>query len=131
MVTLTINTSTQPESIALIKDRKILGAKQWHGKMDETLKLLPAIAGLLKRFRLKFQDINRIIVASGPGGFSALRIGITVANTLAGILKIPLFQVATPDWEIPSLFARCKKVKVAAPTYSIPPNITTPKPRHV
>lgn len=128
MVTLAINTSTQPETIALLKGGKILGVKIWHGNMDETKKLLPSMVQLLKRFRLKFCEIGRIVVASGPGGFSALRIGVTVANTLAGLLKIPLFSIPTPHFQIPFTLKKMKRIRVVAPQYGVPPNIT--KSRH-
>lgn len=115
MITLAINTSTQPENVALFKGEKILREVEWHGNRDETKKLLPAIVKLLKRAKLQFSDINRIQVAKGPGGFSALRIGVTVANTLALILKIPLFEMESG-----------KRVKIAIPKYALPPNITKP-----
>lgn len=118
MITLAINTSSQPELVALFQDGQILGKKQWRGNMDETKKLLMNIANLLKRVRKKWSDVKKIVVACGPGGFTGLRIGVTVANTLAIILKIPIFEMASG-----------KSVKIAIPKYDLPPNIT--KPRHV
>lgn len=112
-ITLIINTSVQPEYVALLKGGKILRKAEWHGNRDETKKLLPAIVKLLKRAQLQFTDIDRIQVAKGPGGFSALRIGVTVANMLALILKIPLFEMESG-----------KRIKVAIPKYSLAPNIT-------
>ena len=88
--------------------------------MDETAKLPPNIVKLLKRARLLFRDIDRIAVAKGPGGFSALRIGVTVANTLALILKIPLFEIGSDK-------RLGKRVKVAIPEYALAPNITKSK----
>lgn len=115
LITLAINTSVQPEYVALFKGKEILEKVEWNGNRDETKKLLPAIVKLLKRANLRFSDIDRICVAKGPGGFSALRIGVTVANTLALILKIPLFEMESG-----------LKVKVAIPKYSLAPNITKP-----
>lgn len=118
MITLAINTSSQPELVALFQDERILGKKQWRGNMDETKKLLMNIANLLKRVGRKWSDIEKIAVACGPGGFTGLRIGVTVVNTLALILKIPIFEMESD-----------KRLKIAIPKYDLPPNIT--KPRHV
>lgn len=120
-LTLVINTSGQPEYVALFRKKGDKVAPfgrvhiEWNGNRDETKKLLPAIVKLLKRANLRFSDIDRICVAKGPGGFSALRIGVTVANTLALILKIPLFEMESG-----------RRVKVAIPKYSLAPNITKP-----
>jgi tRNA threonylcarbamoyladenosine biosynthesis protein TsaB len=113
IITLAINTSVQPENVALLRGKNILEKVQWNGNRDETKKLLPAIVKLLKRADLRFSDIKGIQVAKGPGGFSALRIGVTVANVLALILKIPLFEMETG-----------RRVKIAIPKYSLAPNIT-------
>lgn len=101
MLTLAINTSSTLESVALISDGKVLDEINWKGERDESEKLLPYIAQILKRNKSNFGDIKRIIVISGPGPFSALRIGVTVANTLAFILGVELFSLDTPTfWEM-------------------------------
>ncbi len=65
--------------------------------MDESEKLLPAISDLLKKSRRRFNEIEGVAVVCGPGPFSAVRIGVTVANTLAKILNVPVFEIDTPS----------------------------------
>lgn len=96
MVTLAINTSSSIESVALLNGQKLLGETIWKGQRDESEKLLYFISELLKSSRLSFCDIGRIVVVRGPGPFSALRIGVTVANVLAHCLGSPLFSIDTP-----------------------------------
>lgn len=122
MLTLEINTSTPIETVALSDGKKLLGKISWEGNRDETEKLIPAVTRLLKRHKKTFAGLDGVVAARGPGGFSALRIGVTVANVLASSLKIPLFSYQTTD-----VSRRLKRQKIIAPEYSIAPNITKKK----
>lgn len=90
---LAINTATFHESVALFLKGRLIAEKTWRGNSDESEKLLPAIFSLFKKTRHVFADLDRIVVAKGPGPFSAVRIGTTVANTLAFTLGIPIFSI--------------------------------------
>lgn len=93
MMTLGINTASSKTAIVLLADGKsidvqgpqlrIIAEESWQAHNDEAQKLLPAIAELLQKTGKKFPDIQQIIVVKGPGSFTGLRVGITVANTLA------------------------------------------------
>lgn len=50
--------------------------------------VLPMIETLLKKHALSFKDITAIEVNPGPGSFTGLRVGITIANTLSYLLKV-------------------------------------------
>lgn len=52
--------------------------------------LLPLIEKILEEKKIKLQDLTEIQVNPGPGSFTGIRVGITVANTLAFLLKVPL-----------------------------------------
>jgi tRNA threonylcarbamoyladenosine biosynthesis protein TsaB len=52
--------------------------------------VLPMIEVLLKKHQLSYKDITAIEVNPGPGSFTGLRVGITIANTLSYLLKIPV-----------------------------------------
>jgi len=97
MLTLGINTATQNESIALLKGKNLIGELSWIGKKDESKKLLPNIEKLLKKHALTLKDINKIAVVVGPGPYSALRIGVTVANTLAYALDAKIEVISTVE----------------------------------
>lgn len=128
MITLAIDTSSAIEYVAVFSKNKILAQRSWKGNYDETKKLLPAIESVLKKASIGFKDIDRIIVACGPGAFTGLRIGVTVANTLALALKKPLFAVKHIGQNVLSLKpSRLRKEFPVVPKYSKPPNITKPK----
>jgi tRNA threonylcarbamoyladenosine biosynthesis protein TsaB len=52
--------------------------------------VLPLIEELLKEHKLELKDISGIEVNPGPGSFTGLRVGITIANTLGFLLKVPV-----------------------------------------
>lgn len=52
--------------------------------------VLPLIETLLRERNLTFADITEIQVATGPGSFTGLRVGATVANALGYLLGIPV-----------------------------------------
>jgi|SRR3989344_3915125 len=59
-------------------------------KISKAQALLPLIDKILKVNNLKLEDINEIRVNAGPGSFTGLRVGISIANALGFFLKIPI-----------------------------------------
>lgn len=52
--------------------------------------ILPLIEDLLKEQRLTLHDLSEIRVATGPGSFTGLRVGVAVANALGYLLDVPV-----------------------------------------
>lgn len=88
---------------------------EWESGHDLARDLLKYIHDKLQEQGKDWQDLTEITFMSGPGSFTGLRIGATVANTLADQLKIPLFN------------HRGEKVDIILPEYGRPANITPPK----
>lgn len=76
-----------------------------------------------------YNDITGIIVFKGPGSFTGLRIGITVANALAYAKAIPIVGTNGEDWLKSGLtkLASGADGKIVLPEYGAPANITAPK----
>ncbi len=75
------------------------------------------------------KSIQAIGVMKGPGSFTGLRIGITVANTLADSLNIPIVGEVGENWQDLAL-ARLESGdndKVVLPNYGSPAHITHPR----
>jgi tRNA threonylcarbamoyl adenosine modification protein YeaZ len=53
-------------------------------------KILPFIIETISKNGFKLQDIAEIEAATGPGSFTGLRIGVSIANTLGWVLKVPI-----------------------------------------
>ncbi len=98
MIILAINTASSHTGIALFDASKLLAKNSWQAHNDEAEKLMPAIAELLKKSGQKFSDIKQIYVIKGPGSFTGLRVGVTVANTLAYLNQCELFGITTFEY---------------------------------
>ena len=90
MNTLFIDTSNNKEiSVGLeIDDKKdflVRIVDAWKAQI-----VLPMIYEILEKNKITMKDINSIRVNLGPGSFTGLRVGVTIANTLGTWLKIPI-----------------------------------------
>jgi hypothetical protein len=86
----------------------------------------------LRDWGVAIRDVVGIYVVTGPGSFTASRVSITIANTIAFARGIPVFVLTNPDrlpFDELLLQAIKKGVKpcvFAVPFYDRPPGITTP-----
>jgi tRNA threonylcarbamoyladenosine biosynthesis protein TsaB len=96
-VLLAIDTSTSWISLALYDGVSVLYETTWQSQHHHTVELAPAVDELFERTGFKPADLTGIAVATGPGSFTSLRIGLAAAKGLALALKIPLVGVPTLD----------------------------------
>lgn len=97
MIILGIETSTKIGSVALAVKGEILAEANLSGVMNHSEKLLPAIEKIMAVRKISFTEISRIAVSTGPGSFTGLRIGLTVARTLAQMLRKKVVSISTLD----------------------------------
>lgn len=109
MAILGINTAAAKTSIALIektsgaKNFKVAAERSWDGKNNEAEKLMPEIFEMLKSCKKSFEDIKEIFCVKGPGSFTGLRVGVTVANTMRYLLGAKLYEMDYFEylWHVP------------------------------
>jgi tRNA threonylcarbamoyladenosine biosynthesis protein TsaB len=92
---LIIDTSTRYGVIGLWQDGALAGTRSWHSRGNHTAELMPAVAELLDRKGEGATQLRGVVVTAGPGGFSALRAGMSVAKGMAFALELPLVGVST------------------------------------
>ena len=92
---LIIDTSTRHGAVGLWHDDRLARAMAWHARHNHTAELMPAIEAILGQEGLSVSDLQGVAVATGPGGFSALRAGLSVAKGLALGLALPLAGVSS------------------------------------
>jgi tRNA threonylcarbamoyladenosine biosynthesis protein TsaB len=80
---LAIDTSTNMTGIALYDGDHVMAECTWRGPGYQTVELAPEIGLLLRKVGQKTADIRAIAVATGPGSFTGLRIGLALAKGLA------------------------------------------------
>lgn len=96
---LAIDTSTRYGGVALWKGDTALASVCWYSSRNHTSELMPAIEYVLGRAEARSQELEGIAVALGPGGFSALRVGISAAKGLALPLNLRVVGVGTLEIE--------------------------------
>ena len=94
---LAIDTSTRNVGIALYDGIRVISEIIWSSHDYHTIELTPAINEILHRAGIKIKDIELCAVASGPGSFTGLRIGMAVAKGLALANHIPMIGIPTLD----------------------------------
>lgn len=129
MLILTIKTDNPNAEISLWQNNVQIKSYQWqaHKILADTIHI--KIKGLLDKNSYSWHDIKGLVVYKGPGSFTGLRIGATVANTLAYSLDIPIIGSSGDNWEqkgIKSLLED-KDDKIVIPEYGATANITLPK----
>jgi tRNA threonylcarbamoyladenosine biosynthesis protein TsaB len=95
MLVLGIETSSNSGSVAVVEDRIVLGELFFNTGLKHSTKIVPSITNLLSTVELDKTDLDGISVTSGPGSYTSLRIGISVAKGLAYSLDIPLIGIST------------------------------------
>lgn len=86
---LYINTKDKNKIEVVLKDNKVIDSLVAENEYGSQVLLL-LIDKLLKKNKVKLENLGQIEVETGPGSFTGLRVGVTVANALAFALNIPI-----------------------------------------
>ncbi len=129
MITLTLKTDRPEACIGLYEDDKAVAHETWtaHRQLAETIH--QKIDSLLKDQQKSWKDIQGIVVYKGPGSFTGLRIGLSVANALAYGQEIPIVAMNGEDWELAGIqkLQKGEGDTIALPEYGGSVRITAPR----
>ena len=95
MKVLAIDTSTYVLGVALVDNDKVVGELITNIKKNHSLRAMPAVEQLMKECGITPKELDRIVVANGPGSYTGVRIGVTIAKTLAWSLNIPIVGISS------------------------------------
>nr|WP_315364423.1 tRNA (adenosine(37)-N6)-threonylcarbamoyltransferase complex dimerization subunit type 1 TsaB [Cytobacillus firmus] len=95
MKVLAIDTSNYPLGVALLDGDQVIGEYITNVKKNHSVRVMPAIDTLIKDCGVKPAELDKIVVAKGPGSYTGVRIGVTIAKTLAWTLNKPLVGVSS------------------------------------
>lgn len=95
MIWLGIETANAPLSVALVKDGKVLAEIVQNVKLTHSVGAMPAVEEVFQKAGLVPSDIDAVAVSEGPGSYTGVRIGVTLAKTLAWTLQKPLVGVSS------------------------------------
>ena len=129
VIVLAIKTNDPTAELAIYENRKLLAEEKWsaQGTLADTINI--RVEKLLNKSNISLKAVEGIICFRGPGSFTGLRIGLSVANALAYTQDIPIVATKGENWlekGIKDLLAG-KNQKLVTPFYDRPANITTPK----
>lgn len=129
MLILTIRTDKPEAELGLYEDDQQLAYITWpaHRELAETVHI--RIKELLESQHKQLAELEGVATYKGPGSFTGLRIGLTVANALASSLSVPVVAETGADWQT----AATKRLQVGEnetqviPYYGAPVHITQQK----
>lgn len=120
MKVLGIDTSTKTTAIGLIEDGEVLCDYNLTGRVAHSESVTDMIEEIFKKFEFTLEDIDLIAVGLGPGSFTGLRIGITIAKVMAFALDVDVIGVSSLvansmcDYGIVSTIVDARRGKVYA-----------------
>jgi len=130
---LTIRTDKPESELGLFDGSTKLTYETWqaHRQLAETIhqKIAKLLSVKGQTFEEGLESISGIVVYEGPGSFTGLRIGMSVANALAYSVDVPIAASSGDDWietGIKNLQGHPTKTPIT-PEYGMAPNITKPR----
>ena len=78
---------------------RVVAGRTWYSRVNHSADLMPAVVQVLKDCGVTTKELTGIAVSLGPGGFSALRVGLSAAKGLAAAGGLPLLGVGTLESE--------------------------------
>lgn len=94
---LAVDTSTAQVGLALYDGSQVLGEMMWTTRQHHTTELSPALSGLLKRCGVTMSSVTALGVATGPGSFTSLRVGLSLVKGIALARNLPVMGIPTLD----------------------------------
>lgn len=96
---LLLDTSTPLARLTLLDGQRAAIDGEWQADRQLAKGLIGWVQETLQKHDKQWKDIEGIGVLQGPGSFTGLRIGITVANTLAESLAVPIVGTTGEEWK--------------------------------
>jgi len=92
---LSLECSASPASVCISEDSKIIAQSFMNVKLTHSQTLMPMIEATLKSALLSIDDIEGVSVSAGPGSFTGVRIGISVAKGITTPKRLPCVAVSS------------------------------------
>lgn len=94
---LAIDSATTFISLALHDGEQVIAESSWRTGNNHTVELAPSISQLLERAHSSVTDLTGLAVCIGPGTYSGLRVGVSLAKGMALARNLPLVGISTLD----------------------------------
>ena len=126
---LAIRTDKPTAELYLYQESSQIGNYNWEAHRSLADTILTKIKEFLDNNKIALNELQGIIVFTGEGSFTGLRIGTSTANALAYGLEIPVAAGLGSEWIKQGLenVSSAKVGEFVVPEYNAEPNITKPK----
>jgi tRNA threonylcarbamoyladenosine biosynthesis protein TsaB len=94
VLTLSLDTSSLAGSLAVLRDDKLLGVVSTASEENYSSRMFRHLELVLRDLSLKLSDFDLFSVATGPGSFTGLRVGLTAAKGWAEVFGKPIVGVS-------------------------------------
>ena len=111
------------------KQKEKLQELKWQAHRNLSKDIHIKIKEILASQHIDYPDLSGLILYKGPGSFTGLRIGASVANVLASELNVPVVGADGKDWLDVGLewLQKNPTDRLVIPEYGAQPNTTKPK----
>ena len=129
MLIITLRTDKPEAELGLYQNAQQLAYINWPADRQLAETIHQRLTELLKSQGQALTSLQGIVVFEGPGSFTGLRIGISVANALAYAFTIPIVACGGENWigRGLELLKQGHNQTLALPHYGALPNVTPPK----
>ena len=95
---LFINSATANLVVAILMDGKIIYLYDNNDDKDTSSKIMPVIDEAFKKSSITPKEIDKIFVVNGPGSFTGIRVGLTVAKVMGYSFDIPVIPISSLEF---------------------------------
>ena len=120
MISLVMDTSNSYLAVGLYQDNVCLEAFQEKGSRRQSEKAIPTLKEVLDRHHIALKDVNEMIITSGPGSYTGVRVAMTIAKTLAAVSDVRIKSVSSlAAYEVGCLGLDEKECDLCANIYAL------------
>jgi tRNA threonylcarbamoyl adenosine modification protein YeaZ len=94
MISMFLDTSTSHLILGIYKNKKQIFYKDEEVHNDLSSRVLPLVQNSFNELGISINDLEEIYVVNGPGSFTGIRVGVTIAKTIAWALKIKIYSIS-------------------------------------
>ena len=91
MYQLLLDSSNKYLSVGLAKDGKVIDKIFYEAWQRQSEMMVTEVGNILKRNNVENKDVDGVVVGVGPGSYTGVRIGVTIAKTIAYALKVKVY----------------------------------------
>ena len=95
MYSLFIDTHNVDINLALYKDSELVDTRVKSSSLHHSDNIMPLLSELLSSNNVNVHDLGEILCVNGPGSFTGVRLGVTIAKTLAYTLNLPIKTITS------------------------------------